>query len=97
MHPASRTVTTPPVVTVKRPRAGFPFQVGGPIEAMGRLRYIDGCTDSLLIPPWRRGEACLNHLHIPPGVEQTMQLKGDQTRKKQGISLKQALEEVGRA
>lgn len=24
------------------------FQIGGPIEDRGRLRYIDGCTDSLL-------------------------------------------------
>lgn len=46
--------------------------VGGPIEDRGRLRYIDGCTDTLLIPPWRRGEACLNLLHLPPGIEQTM-------------------------
>jgi mannose-6-phosphate isomerase-like protein (cupin superfamily) len=60
------------ILLVYQARADFPFQIGGPIEARGRLRYIDGCTDSLLIPPWRRGEACLNHLHIPPGVEQTM-------------------------
>src|SRR5687767_10081485 len=33
---------------------GF-FQIAGPIEAHGRLRYIDGCTDSLLIAPQRRG------------------------------------------
>ena len=57
---------------IHQPGADFPFMVGGPIENTGRLRYIDGCTDSLIIPPWRRGEACLNHLHIPPGVEQTM-------------------------
>ena len=30
--------------------AGF-FQIGGPAEESGRLRYIDGCTDSLLIAP----------------------------------------------
>lgn len=60
------------ILLIHTPGADFPFQVGGPIEAHGRLRYIDGCTDSLLIPPWRRGEACLNLLHIPPGVEQTM-------------------------
>lgn len=47
------------------------FQVGGPIEAAGRLRYIDGCTDSLLIPPVLKGDACLNHLHFPPGISQT--------------------------
>ena len=60
------------IVLVYQRGANYPFHVGGPIEATGRLRYIDGCTDSLLVPPWRRGEACLNLLHIPPGVEQTM-------------------------
>jgi hypothetical protein len=38
---------------------------GGPIEERGRLRYIDGCTDTLLAGPPRCGEPCLNHLHIP--------------------------------
>jgi quercetin dioxygenase-like cupin family protein len=47
------------------------FQVGGPIEAQGRLRYIDGCTDSLLIAPALRGDPCLNHLHIPAGTRQS--------------------------
>lgn len=60
------------ILLIHQPGADFPFMVGGPIEKTGRLRYIDGCTDSLLIPPWRRGKACLNLLHIPPGVEQTM-------------------------
>lgn len=46
--------------------------VGGPIEHRGRLRYIDGCTDSLLIAPQRFGEPCLNLLYFPPGIEQTM-------------------------
>jgi hypothetical protein len=49
---------------------GF-FQVGGPIEAKGRLRYIDGCTDSLLLAPPVLGDPCLNHLHIPAGTTQT--------------------------
>jgi quercetin dioxygenase-like cupin family protein len=44
---------------------------GGPIEPQGRLRYIDGCSDTLLISPPRKGDACLNYLHIPPGVDQT--------------------------
>ena len=44
---------------------------GGPIEATGRLRYIDGCSDSLLIPPVRKGDPCLNHLHFPAGTHQT--------------------------
>ncbi len=46
-------------------------QLGGPIEATGRLRYIDGCTDTLLVCPPRRGEPCLNHLHLPPGTNQS--------------------------
>ncbi|MBX6391125.1 MAG: cupin domain-containing protein [Frankia sp.] len=46
-------------------------QRGGPIEPTGRLRYIDGCSDTLLVGPPRRGDPCLNHLHFPPGVTQT--------------------------
>ncbi len=49
---------------------GF-FHLGGPSEGAGRLHYIDGCSDSLLIPPIVRGEACLNLLHIPPQTQQT--------------------------
>lgn len=49
-----------------------PFLLGGPIEAEGRLKYIDGCTDSLLLAPWKYGEPCLNHLHFPAGIDQTM-------------------------
>lgn len=45
--------------------------VGGPIEKTGRLKYIDGCTDSLLIAPPRKGDACLNLLHFPPQTNQT--------------------------
>ena len=47
------------------------FQLGGPLEDTGRLRYIDGCTDTLLVCPPRLGEPCLNHLHIPPDTAQT--------------------------
>lgn len=47
------------------------FQIGGPIEAKGRLKYIDGCTDSLLIPPVLKGDPCLNLLYFPPGIDQT--------------------------
>ncbi|MES2464010.1 MAG: cupin domain-containing protein [Armatimonadota bacterium] len=46
-------------------------QVGGPLEERGRLEYIDGCTDTLLVCPPRRGEPCLNHLHIPPNTAQS--------------------------
>lgn len=48
------------------------FSLGGAIEKTGRLKYIDGCTDSLLIPPVKFGDPCLNHLHFPPGIDQTM-------------------------
>ena len=48
------------------------FMIGGPIEETGRLRYIDGCRDSLLVPPVRRGAACLNALYFPPFTDQTM-------------------------
>jgi hypothetical protein len=47
------------------------FQLGGPVEHTGRLRYIDGCSDSLLIPPVLRGDPCLNLLHLPPWTRQT--------------------------
>jgi len=47
------------------------LHIGGPLEQRGRLRYIDGCTDSLLVPPQRRGEPCLNLLQFPPGIDQT--------------------------
>ncbi len=47
------------------------FTMGGPIETTGRLKYIDGCTDSLLIPPVKMGDPCLNHLHFPSGIIQT--------------------------
>src|SRR5262245_29721447 len=45
--------------------------VGGPVEPAGRLHYIDGCSDSLLICPATKGEPCLNLLHLPPGIHQT--------------------------
>lgn len=47
------------------------FQLGGPIEQYGRLKYIDGCSDSLLVCPPVIGEPCLNHLHLPAGTNQT--------------------------
>ena len=47
------------------------FMIGGPIERQGRLLYIDGCSDSLLIPPVIKGDPCLNYLHFPPHISQT--------------------------
>jgi quercetin dioxygenase-like cupin family protein len=54
-------------------RRGFRgvFNLGGPVEERGRLRYIDGCTDSLLLAPQRRGDPCLNLLYFPPRIDQT--------------------------
>lgn len=49
---------------------GF-FTIGGPIERTGRLRYIDGCSDSVLIAPPLLGDPCLNFLSVPPGIDQT--------------------------
>jgi len=45
--------------------------VGGKIEEKGRLKYIDGCTDSLLIPPVKMGDPCFNHLSFPKNIDQT--------------------------
>lgn len=58
------------VVTISR--LGYRGQyVVGRIEKCGRLTYIDGCSDSLLVYPPRLGDAALNHLHFPPGINQT--------------------------
>lgn len=60
----------PMVVLIKR--IGYRGQlVVGRVEATGRLSYIDGCSDSMLVYPPRQGDPCLNHLHFPPGVVQT--------------------------
>jgi mannose-6-phosphate isomerase-like protein (cupin superfamily) len=47
------------------------FHLGGKIERRGRLKYIDGCTDSLLVPPVMMGDPCLNLLYFPPDIDQT--------------------------
>jgi mannose-6-phosphate isomerase-like protein (cupin superfamily) len=46
------------------------FMVGGPLESGGRLRYINGCTDTGLIQPLRCGDPCLNYLHFPAAIRQ---------------------------
>lgn len=46
----------------------------GWVEGQGRLSYIDGCTDSLLIYPPRMGDPSLNLLHFPAGIAQTRHL-----------------------
>ncbi len=47
------------------------FSMGGPVENEGRLKYIDGCTDSLLLPPVKKGDPCLNALFFPESINQT--------------------------
>ena len=59
-------------VAVTRPGVRTLFALGGPLEARGRLPYIDGCSDTLLLAPARRGDPCLNHLHLPASVRQTL-------------------------
>ncbi|MGG6293647.1 cupin domain-containing protein [Leptolyngbya sp. AN02str] len=48
------------------------FSIGGPVESNGRFAYIDGATNSVLIPPLRLGEPCLNALYFPAGCHQTL-------------------------
>lgn len=56
-------------------RYGFQgIDLVGKSEKRGRLSYIDGCTDSLLIMPPRLGDPCLNYLHFPMGIDQTQHL-----------------------
>ncbi|TWC37736.1 AraC-like protein [Pseudomonas sp. SJZ079] len=45
--------------------------LGGPVEDQGRLRYVDGCTSSLLLAPQTAGDPCLNFLHLPAHTAQT--------------------------
>jgi mannose-6-phosphate isomerase-like protein (cupin superfamily) len=56
------------VATAKRYRGIF--MIGGPLEDCGRLRYINGCTDTGLIQPLRCGDPCLNFLHFPAATSQ---------------------------
>jgi AraC-like ligand binding domain len=57
------------VVVEKYGFRGLP--TAGRIEERGRLSYIDGCSDSILVSPPRRGDPVLNHLHFPRGVDQS--------------------------
>lgn len=46
--------------------------IAGVIESdIGRVKYIDGCTDSLLVAPPKLGDPCLNALYFPPGIDQS--------------------------
>lgn len=48
------------------------FTLGGPVEKVGRMKYIDGCSDTLLLSPLMRGEPCLNYLYVPANIDQTL-------------------------
>lgn len=50
------------------------FNIGGPIEKKGRLSYIDGCHDSMLIYPPRLGDPVYNVLWFPKNIDQTMHI-----------------------
>lgn len=65
LHPGTRVV-----VSQRRGFLGL-RAFGGPIEQLGRLKYIDRCSDTLLMPPPVQGDPCLNLLHFPPGIDQT--------------------------
>lgn len=53
-------------------RLGYKCQnVVGDLEEVGRLTYIDGCSDSGLVGPARQGDPCLNHLHFPSHIDQS--------------------------
>jgi len=45
--------------------------IAGTIAAKGNVKYIDGCTDSLLVCPPKLGDPCLNALYFPPHTNQT--------------------------
>jgi mannose-6-phosphate isomerase-like protein (cupin superfamily) len=61
------------VIIIKTPPTSNVLNIiGGPIEDVGRLKYIDGCSDTLLISPVKLGEPCLNFLHFPLNTNQTM-------------------------
>lgn len=53
-------------------RYGFkvPQQLGR-VESNGRLSYIDGCSDSVLVSMPRYGDPVLNYLHFPEDIYQT--------------------------
>ena len=57
-------------------RIGYKGQntIGGPLEKSGRLCYIDGCSDSLLVYPPRLGDPSLNALYFPAGINQTFHI-----------------------
>lgn len=56
--------------TVTRHGFKVPTQMGR-VENNGRLSYIDGCSDSVLVSMPRYGDPVLNYLHFPEDIYQT--------------------------
>lgn len=48
------------------------FQINPNLEDSGRLKYIDGCTDTLILSPTIIGLPCLNTLYFPKDTIQTL-------------------------
>ncbi len=70
VYPMAENAAPPMVVVIER--IGYRGQVVvGTIEDKGRLTYIDGCSDSMLVYPPRLGDPVLNHLYFPRGIRQT--------------------------
>ena len=46
--------------------------VGGPVESKSRLKYLNGSTTSVLIPPMMKGMPSLHLLNIPRSINQTV-------------------------
>lgn len=40
-------------------------------KSQGHLSYIDGCSNTNLIDPFRNGDPCVNYLFFPPNINQT--------------------------
>jgi hypothetical protein len=47
------------------------FLIGGPVESRGRLCYINDASTTLICPPPRNGDPCLNLLTFPPNILQS--------------------------
>jgi len=67
---AKSTASGSEAIIISQTGAQGSFLLGGPAEAE-YLQYIDGCKDSLLLPPVLCGEPCLNMLFLPANTEQT--------------------------
>lgn len=72
-HTNSKFSVSGNVVSVKFSGTNFPRTTISDIDLgkHGDLSYIDGCSNSIIIPPPRNGDPCINYLYFPPGIVQT--------------------------